>query len=86
MGSVILDCYTNSALLDWVYAEGALYYTATAQSSSDHVSTCYSNFTNCELQNLQCGQVYNVVTLASNDQCNSPPSTSLQVESGKHKD
>uniref|UniRef100_A0A3B3HPR2 Fibronectin type-III domain-containing protein n=2 Tax=Oryzias latipes TaxID=8090 RepID=A0A3B3HPR2_ORYLA len=81
MGSVILDCYTNSALLDWVYAEGALYYTATAQSSSDHVSTCYSNFTNCELQNLQCGQVYNVVTLASNDQCNSPPSTSLQVES-----
>uniref|UniRef100_A0A3B3BWR1 Fibronectin type-III domain-containing protein n=1 Tax=Oryzias melastigma TaxID=30732 RepID=A0A3B3BWR1_ORYME len=81
MGSVILDCYTNSALLDWKYAEGALYYTATAQSSSGHVSTCNSNFTNCELQNLQCGQIYNMVTLASNDECSSPPSTSLEVES-----
>ncbi|RVE73628.1 hypothetical protein OJAV_G00033020 [Oryzias javanicus] len=81
MGSVFLDCYTNSALLDWMYAEGALYYTATAQSSSGHISTCNSNFTNCELQNLQCGQVYNMVTLASNDECNSPPSTSLEVES-----
>nr|XP_046247875.1 uncharacterized protein LOC124060678 [Scatophagus argus] len=81
IGSVVLDCFTNSALLDWAYAEGALNYTATALSSSGHVSTCSSNFTNCELQDLQCGQTYDVVTVASNENCSSPPSSRLQVES-----
>ncbi|XP_059196342.1 uncharacterized protein LOC131977156 [Centropristis striata] len=81
IGSVVLDCFTDSALLDWDYAEGALDYTATAWSSSGHVSNCTSNFTNCELKNLQCGQTYNVITVASNENCSSPPSNSLQVES-----
>ncbi|XP_047231360.1 uncharacterized protein LOC124874162 [Girardinichthys multiradiatus] len=80
-GFVILDCYTNSALLEWMYSEGALKYISTAQSSSGHVSTCTTNLTHCELENLQCGQTYDVVTVASNDQCSSPPSTMLQVES-----
>ncbi|KAL7397583.1 hypothetical protein ABVT39_024505 [Epinephelus coioides] len=81
MGSVVLDCYTNSALLDWAYADGALDYTATAQSSSGHVSTCNSNYTNCELKDLECGQTYNVIVVASNENCSSPPSTRLPVES-----
>ncbi|XP_006797927.2 uncharacterized protein LOC102776891 [Neolamprologus brichardi] len=81
IGTVILDCFTNSALLDWAYAEGALYYNATAQSSSGHVSTCSSNITNCELPGLQCGQIYDVITVASNYECRSPPSSTLQVES-----
>ncbi|XP_039984445.1 uncharacterized protein LOC120790698 [Xiphias gladius] len=80
-GSVTLDCFTNSALLDWSFAEGALDYTATARSSSGHVSICSSNFTNCELQDLQCGQTYNLIVVASNEKCNSPPSTRLQLES-----
>ncbi|XP_039902211.1 uncharacterized protein LOC120742836 [Simochromis diagramma] len=81
IGTVILDCFTNSALLDWAYAEGALYYNATAHSSSGHVSTCSSNITNCELPGLQCGQIYDVITVASNYECSSPPSSTLQVES-----
>ena len=80
---MVLDCFTNSALLDWAHAEGALNYTATAQTSSGHVSTCTSNITNCELMDLQCGQTYNVFTVASNENCSSPPSTMLQVESGE---
>nr|XP_019965387.1 PREDICTED: uncharacterized protein LOC109644441 [Paralichthys olivaceus] len=81
IGSVIVDCFTNSALLDWAFAEGAVEYTATARSSSGHISTCSSNFTNCELQNLRCGQSYSVIVVASNENCNSPPSSRLQVES-----
>ncbi|XP_034036687.1 fibronectin type III domain-containing protein 7-like [Thalassophryne amazonica] len=81
ISSVALDCYTNSALLSWGYAKGAVYYTATAQSANSHVSTCQSNFTNCELQKLMCGQTYTVFTMASDGQCDSPPSTSLQVDS-----
>ncbi|XP_074491158.1 uncharacterized protein fndc7b [Sebastes fasciatus] len=81
IGTVVLDCFTNSFLLDWSYAKGALIYTATAWSSSGYVSTCNTNFTNCELKNLQCGQTYNVTTVASDEECSSPPSTSLQVDS-----
>ncbi|XP_014901851.1 uncharacterized protein fndc7b [Poecilia latipinna] len=81
IGSVILDCYTNSALLDWMYSEGALNYTSTARSSGGHVSSCTTSLTNCELESLQCGQTYEVATVASNDQCSSPPSATLQLES-----
>ncbi|CAB1419901.1 unnamed protein product [Pleuronectes platessa] len=81
IGSVVLDCFTNSALLDWAFAQGAVEYTATARSSSGQNSTCNTNFTNCELQNLQCGQTYDVIVVASNENCSSPPSSRLQVES-----
>ncbi|TKS74220.1 Fibronectin type III domain-containing protein 7 [Collichthys lucidus] len=80
-GSVVLDCYTNSALFEWAFAEGAVTYTATAQSSRGHVSTCTTNLTNCELEALQCGETYDVRTVASNGECSSPSSASLQVES-----
>ncbi|CAJ1061142.1 uncharacterized protein LOC117806306 [Xyrichtys novacula] len=79
--SIVLDCYTNSALLDWAYAEGAVNYTATARSSSGNVSICSSNYTNCELLKLQCGETYEVTTVASNGMCSSPPSSTLQVKS-----
>ena len=78
---MVLDCFTNSALLDWSFAEGALRYTATARSAGGHVSTCGSNHTNCELRGLQCGRTYDVVTVASDDECSSPASASLQVDS-----
>lgn len=81
--SVILDCFTNSALLDWSYAEGALNYTSTARSLSGHVATCSSNITNCEIEHLLCGQTYNVIVVALNENCNSPPSNRVQVASGK---
>ncbi|XP_067369826.1 mucin-3B [Channa argus] len=79
--AAVLDCFTNSALLEWSQTEGALYYTSTARSSSGHVSTCNANITNCELENLQCGQTYNVIVVASNEKCSSPPSTRVQVNS-----
>lgn len=83
LNSVVLDCFTNSAVLDWTSSKNALNYTATAHSITGHVSTCSSNITNCELLNLQCGQAYNVSAVATNEVCSSPPSTSLQVDSGE---
>ncbi|XP_008292889.1 uncharacterized protein fndc7b [Stegastes partitus] len=81
IGSVILDCYTNSALLDWAYTKGAMFYNGTARSSSGHISICSSNYTYCELRDLHCGETYTVTTVASNGQCSSPSSMSLQVTS-----
>ncbi|KAF7202765.1 putative LOC107392962-like protein [Nothobranchius furzeri] len=78
--SVALDCITNSILVDWLFAEGALRYKVKAQSSTGQVSTCNANITSCELGSLQCGQTYNVTAVALNDQCSSPPSNMLQME------
>lgn len=83
INSTLLDCFTNSALLDWFHAEGALNYTSVARSLGGHVATCNSNITNCEIENLQCGQTYNVIVVASNENCNSPPSNRVQLASGK---
>lgn len=83
LNSVVLDCLTNSALLNWTDSENTLNYTATAHSMSGHVSTCSTNITNCQLLNLQCGQTYNVSVVATNEVCSSPSSTSLQVDSGE---
>ncbi|XP_067454263.1 serine-rich adhesin for platelets [Thunnus thynnus] len=41
VGSVVVDCFTNSALLDWDFALGALYYTATARNSPVLQWTCF---------------------------------------------
>ncbi|KAG7513796.1 fibronectin type III domain-containing protein 7 [Solea senegalensis] len=81
IGNVVLDCVTNFINVAWTSSGGALDYTATARASNGHASTCSSNLTNCEIQNVQCGLIYNVITVASNEQCDSSPSTSLEVES-----
>uniref|UniRef100_A0A4W5K701 Fibronectin type-III domain-containing protein n=1 Tax=Hucho hucho TaxID=62062 RepID=A0A4W5K701_9TELE len=78
---VILDCYTDSALLEWAYAEGAVSYTATAQSGDEQTATCNTNHTNCELMELACGQTYIVTLRASDGQCDSFQSTSEKVSS-----
>ena len=59
IGAVLLDCYTDSLLMEWAYANGALSYTATAQDASGASSTCSTNHTNCEID-LLCGQTYTV--------------------------
>lgn len=83
IGTGVWDCFTNSVLLDWDFSEGALNYTATALSPGAHFSTCTSNFTNCELPELQCGQMYNLSVVASDGRCSSPPSSILPLDSSE---
>lgn len=80
---VLLDCYTDSVLLEWAYAEGAVSYIATAQSGDKQTATCNTNHTNCELMELACGQTYTVTLRASDGQCDSFQSTSVKVSSGE---
>ncbi|KAG5847415.1 hypothetical protein ANANG_G00125810 [Anguilla anguilla] len=76
-----LDCFTSSALLEWHYAEGATSYTATAESDSGDVTVCYTNYTNCEIADMGCGQVYTVTMVASDGNCNSSQSAGWEIAS-----
>ena len=81
--STVLDCYTDTALVEWTRSGGALSYTTTARSDGNHVVTCTTNYTNCELGPLECSQTYTLSTMASGDTCNSDVSGSVQLPSGR---
>ncbi|KAJ8279126.1 hypothetical protein COCON_G00061920 [Conger conger] len=80
ISDINLDCYMDSFLVEWSYAEGASCYTGFAESSSD-MASCKTNHTNCEIRDLECGQQYTVRVAASNGICNSSLSTGWIVES-----
>ncbi|KAL2090270.1 hypothetical protein ACEWY4_014958 [Coilia grayii] len=76
-----LDCYSESVLLEWTYAEGVQVYHGLAQAPDGHSSTCTTNYTNCELAELHCGQLYTFTVVASDAQCSSRASGSMEMDS-----
>ncbi|KAJ8384528.1 hypothetical protein AAFF_G00204430 [Aldrovandia affinis] len=81
IGDVHLDCFTNSVLMDWGYVAGGRFYEAMAETSSGGISVCKTNHTNCEIVDLECGQVYTVTMVACDGQCNSSLSAGREVTS-----
>ncbi|MBN3280690.1 FNDC7 protein, partial [Polyodon spathula] len=76
-----LDCFTNTLLMQWTYSEGATTYIATAESKDKDTALCNSTHTNCEILDLDCGQLYSVTVVALSDHCNSSQSISQDIES-----
>ncbi|KAI4885449.1 hypothetical protein NFI96_001413 [Prochilodus magdalenae] len=74
-----LDCATNAALLSWTPVSNAVRYVVNATSSNGHKSSCISSNFNCSLTGLACGQTYSVYATAQGQQCDSSPSTSVNV-------
>uniref|UniRef100_A0A8C4IN48 Fibronectin type-III domain-containing protein n=1 Tax=Dicentrarchus labrax TaxID=13489 RepID=A0A8C4IN48_DICLA len=72
----IYQCGSDKATVSWEAAAGAVAYTVHAQEgSSQHYSSCRSNTTSCQLNQLQCGKVYNLTVMAEDATCNSNTST-----------
>uniref|UniRef100_A0A8C4IPM8 Fibronectin type-III domain-containing protein n=1 Tax=Dicentrarchus labrax TaxID=13489 RepID=A0A8C4IPM8_DICLA len=68
----IYQCGSDKATVSWEAAAGAVAYTVHAQEgSSQHYSSCRSNTTSCQLNQLQCGKVYNLTVMAEDATCNS---------------
>lgn len=73
--SVIL-CDSDKATVSWAASDGAVAYTVIAQDNSSPLHTsCHGSTTSCQLNQLQCGKVYNLTVLAEDDACNSTGST-----------
>lgn len=83
MLDVEMDCLSDSAWLTWEESAGAELYIATATDSDGQEYQCNSTESQCTVEQLQCGRFYNFSVIASNSQCDSPMSNTLQTETGK---
>nr|XP_019957336.1 PREDICTED: fibronectin-like [Paralichthys olivaceus] len=76
-----LDCVTNSAWISWDAAAGADYYTVSAVGGGNHTANCStSSNTTCEVEDLECGVLYNFRVTAKNSQCESPPGDTIDLQ------
>ncbi|KAK1165326.1 hypothetical protein AOXY_G13825 [Acipenser oxyrinchus oxyrinchus] len=75
-----LDCITSIAIVYWDPSPGAESYTVMADGSNDHVVSCKTPDTTCQLKELGCGQLYNVTVLAQDSKCNSTPINSASIQ------
>ncbi|XP_030016445.1 uncharacterized protein LOC115437357 [Sphaeramia orbicularis] len=76
-----IDCVTNSAWISWDAAAGADSYTVLAVGEGDYMANCTTstNIT-CEVEDLECGIRYNFTVTATNSQCDSQPSATIELE------
>uniref|UniRef100_A0A8C4ISQ4 Fibronectin type-III domain-containing protein n=1 Tax=Dicentrarchus labrax TaxID=13489 RepID=A0A8C4ISQ4_DICLA len=80
----IYQCGSDKATVSWEAAAGAVAYTVHAQEgSSQHYSSCRSNTTSCQLNQLQCGKVYNLTVMAEDATCNSTGDISTTLMTGR---
>lgn len=83
MLDVEMDCLSDSAWLTWEESAGAELYIASAIDSDGEEFQCNSTEGQCTVDQLQCGRFYSFSVTASNIQCNSPMSNTLESETGE---
>ncbi|XP_057713500.1 fibronectin type III domain-containing protein 7-like [Corythoichthys intestinalis] len=76
-----LDCVTNSAWISWSHTLGADGYTVSALGEDDSTANCttWTN-TTCEVEDLACGLLYSFSVIAKNSECESYPSTDIELQ------
>lgn len=85
----VLQCGSDTAAVSWEAAAGAVRYTVHAREalsivhSAPHYTSCRSSTTSCQLNQLQCGTLYNLTVMAEDATCNSSGSISTILTTGK---
>ncbi len=64
-----IDCHNNTVKVSWNSAKGANLYMVTAVGADGHKASCESDGDQCDLMELQCGQMYNISLTAISDHC-----------------
>lgn len=80
-----LHCNVSSGgvvSVSWVQANGAESYMAVAVSNDGHSYSCNTTTASCDLQQLQCGQIYNVSVYSLTQGCGGVKSSTSQVQTG----
>ncbi|KAJ1170951.1 hypothetical protein NDU88_002822 [Pleurodeles waltl] len=74
-----INCDTNVASLSWQPSAGAVSYAAFASGLNVNTESCNTTATFCDIDGLDCGQVYNVTVVALDDACHSVPSATAEL-------
>lgn len=83
----MLQCGSDTAMVSWEAAAGAMYYTVHAMDSgSQHHTYCKSNTTSCQLRQLRCGGLYSLTVAAEDATCNSSGRARAVLTTGKKTD
>ena len=80
-------CGESSVEVTWTASRGAQRYAVTAASAGGHRAECANgdpSGTACTLQELMCGQTYNVTMVAINDDCTTVESAAVSLHTGTH--
>ena len=78
-----LECHSNSAAVTWERASGALSYVAVGiTEDGSHRTECNSSLTQCDLEDLQCGQNYSISVYALDESCSSVESNRAYLRRG----
>ncbi|XP_072294150.1 uncharacterized protein fndc7b [Eucyclogobius newberryi] len=72
-------CENNIGAVSWAPADGADFYLAFAVGESGSTNNCTTNETSCTWDDLQCGDVYEVVVMAFNEECESLESNTTYI-------
>ncbi|XP_051990921.1 fibronectin type III domain-containing protein 7-like [Xyrauchen texanus] len=78
--SLLCDIHNGSVVsMSWQHTNGVESYMAVGMSYDGHSSFCNTSTTSCNLQGLQCGQIYNVSVYSLGHGCGSVKSAVSQV-------
>lgn len=64
-----VDCYNKSAQVSWSSVRGAESYLVSAVGEDGRPLSCETDENECDLTELQCGQIYNVSLTAVRAHC-----------------
>lgn len=73
-------------MVTWDGSRGATSYTVRARGSLGHDAECNSTDTNCDFQNLACGQDYAITVVARHQTCVSLVSGTVYTSTGNETD
>lgn len=79
----VLDCFTNTARVDWQAKGGADFYIVQASGVEKYKSGCETVTQSCSLTELTCGVTYNITVIAANSVCNISQSAITQLKAGE---
>lgn len=81
---VISQCGDASMVVSWSRNPDAQDFQVIVASNTGAQHQCNSSGTACTIDNLPCGQNYNVTVVSVRDGCESKPSTIVETSSGKY--
>jgi len=79
----VLDCFSNTAQVEWQIGRGADSYIVQAFGIEQDETGCETDSQSCVLSDLKCGFTYNISVIAVNNVCNVSKSDVKQLQTGE---